>query len=373
MFNTIASAFSNMNGYFSGLSSPSVTLDKNDARRLAEVEAARADQVPDVLDHDRIEIAEVDALDRRDDHPGLEVAGAVGDDLNRPCAGPRDPLRVPGGLEIPLDDEAPHRRGAGSVVSSSVVLPDPGAERTLTTKSPAAANRSRRPRAISSFLRDDVALQIDDPDTPVASTHHLHRLPNDPRDLDLPALNEPERRCAACAALSRALIEAETIHRRLSHSARAGTISTTSSAPRAGARARATSQANDKRLGLDAAELPDPNRDASRPDQQRPVAAATRNFLLDDFEDRAGYPQLVHAAPGRVLQAIRPIHPSPPPPKLPVGGGTRDTMKALPDHAGHVREPVPISVIQNPRLTSFTLPFILRYVIGEDDQQVGRI
>ena len=116
-----------MCGYFSGLSSPSVTEMTTTLRCLAEVEQRRADQVADVLDEQELPSSGCSALEgagapwsasRWQPAPVLTwTARAPG----RP-----DPLGVEDGLLVALDHADRPARASAMVRSSSVVLPAPG-------------------------------------------------------------------------------------------------------------------------------------------------------------------------------------------------------------------------------------------------------
>ena len=84
-----------MCGYFSGLSSPSVTEMITTLALLAEVEQRRADQVADVLDEEpAIPASGRSACERPLQHGGVEMAAGAGVDLDRTGAGAADPLGV---------------------------------------------------------------------------------------------------------------------------------------------------------------------------------------------------------------------------------------------------------------------------------------
>ena len=104
MLTTTRSAAANMCGYFSGLSSPSVTEMTTTLRVLADVEERRADQVADVLDEQqRARRAGRASRSARLHHRGVEVAAGAGVDLDGAGAGARDPVGVERGLLVALD------------------------------------------------------------------------------------------------------------------------------------------------------------------------------------------------------------------------------------------------------------------------------
>ena len=102
---TATSAVLKMVGYLSGLSSPSVTDSKHDAKVLAEIVRRRTDEVADVLDEQEIELLERPVGHGVFDHRRLEVAERAGRDLPDRRTAPGQALRVVVGREI-----ADHRR-----------------------------------------------------------------------------------------------------------------------------------------------------------------------------------------------------------------------------------------------------------------------
>ena len=88
------SAARNMCGYFSGLSSPSVTERITDLGALAEIEQRRADEIADVLDHDDGAGGGPQFLQPARDHVGFEMASRPGVDLHRRGARGADALAV---------------------------------------------------------------------------------------------------------------------------------------------------------------------------------------------------------------------------------------------------------------------------------------
>ena len=67
----------NISGYFSGLSSPSVTERDHHPRVLADPELGRADEVADVLDHEQVDLVQRDRRQRRAHHVRVEMALAA--------------------------------------------------------------------------------------------------------------------------------------------------------------------------------------------------------------------------------------------------------------------------------------------------------
>ena len=152
MLTTTRSATANMCGYFSGLSSPSVTEITTTLAVLADVEQRRADQVADVLHEQQRALRRVELVQRAVHHLRVEVAARAGVDLHGPGAGAPDPVGVEGGLLVALDhadlvvaaelgDGAlQQRRLARARASSSRSTPSPGVRRAT----PARARRPRR-------------------------------------------------------------------------------------------------------------------------------------------------------------------------------------------------------------------------------------
>ena len=132
-------ATAKVSGYLSGLSSPSVTERIDDLVRLAEIEACRTNEVADILDEqDRFRLSGK-LVERVPDHMGVEVTAAPGVDLHCGHARGADALGVDGGLLIALDngDRQPDFNSS-MVLTSSVVLPEPGLETRLIAKTPAS-------------------------------------------------------------------------------------------------------------------------------------------------------------------------------------------------------------------------------------------
>ena len=153
-----------MCGYFSGLSSPSVTEMTTTLARLAQVEQRRADQVADVLDeHHADPAAGASAVQRPAHHVGVEVAAGAGVDLHhaaRPSRRIRSASSV--GLLVALDDgDRPLVASSRIVRSSSVVLPAPGELIRLRAR----MCRVREPAAVRGregvVALQDVALDLD--------------------------------------------------------------------------------------------------------------------------------------------------------------------------------------------------------------------
>ncbi len=67
----------NISGYFSGLSSPSVTEVDHRARVLADAKLRRADEVADVLDDQQVDLVERHRRERRAHHVRVEMALAA--------------------------------------------------------------------------------------------------------------------------------------------------------------------------------------------------------------------------------------------------------------------------------------------------------
>ena len=143
-----------MCGYFSGLSSPSVTEMTTTLRVLAEVEQGRADEVADVLDeHARCRPRARASRARWATIVGVEVAAGAGVDLHGAGARPADPLGVEEGLLVALDHARPAGRSSAMVRSSSVVLPGPGELIRLSAVMPRSVEPARGCcAASSSFL-----------------------------------------------------------------------------------------------------------------------------------------------------------------------------------------------------------------------------
>ena len=104
---TATSAVLKMVGYFSGLSSPSVTDKQHDSKMLAEIVRRRTDQVADVLDEQEIQLIERPCGHGVFHHGRLEVTQRAGRDLPDRRATPGQALRVVLGREIADDGRDP--------------------------------------------------------------------------------------------------------------------------------------------------------------------------------------------------------------------------------------------------------------------------
>ena len=124
-----------MPGYFRGLSSPSVTLKKNDFGSFAEIVAGGANEIADVLDEQQAGALETHFVEMTIDHASIEMAGASGDNLadGKPVA------REAAGVVIRLNVAGENGDGVSGVkearvFSRSAVLPEPGELMRLTQK-----------------------------------------------------------------------------------------------------------------------------------------------------------------------------------------------------------------------------------------------
>ena len=75
-----------------------------DAQMLAQIILGGADQIADVLHDDGIDAAQVQQIDGPADHIRLQVAGALGIELDRPCAQPGQTGCILGSIQVALDD-----------------------------------------------------------------------------------------------------------------------------------------------------------------------------------------------------------------------------------------------------------------------------
>ena len=71
---------------------------------LAQVEAGRADQVAHVLDHQQIDVRQIELRGGRGGHVGVEMAGPFGVDLHDGHAQGLHPLGVDRAGDVALDD-----------------------------------------------------------------------------------------------------------------------------------------------------------------------------------------------------------------------------------------------------------------------------
>ncbi len=89
---TATSALLKMVGYFSGLSSPSVTDMSTRRKIFAKIVGGRTNEIADIFDEEKIEVVEIPAFQGALDHRGFEMAESAGGDLfhGRPAAGEAD-------------------------------------------------------------------------------------------------------------------------------------------------------------------------------------------------------------------------------------------------------------------------------------------
>jgi len=73
--------------------------------RLAEVEARRAHEIADVLDHEDCTCRRYEPVDSLADHVGVEVTALAGVDLDSARAGRADPIGVVARFLVALDDD----------------------------------------------------------------------------------------------------------------------------------------------------------------------------------------------------------------------------------------------------------------------------
>ena len=209
----------NISGYFSGLSSPSVTEQTITRASSPISKLGRADEVADVLDDSRSISSSGSARDRRADHVRVEVALAaeagVGVELGDRHVQAGEAVGVQRALHVALEHARRARRaGSSTTRSSSVVLPAPGALMKLTTVTPARSKSARLARgdrvvgverllddlhlgamhAASSTSIDSTSnsLPADDRDVAAAAARAAER-----RDLDLPLARARHRSAAA--------------------------------------------------------------------------------------------------------------------------------------------------------------------------------
>ena len=148
MLSSIRSAAANMSGYFSGLSSPSVTESTTTLCASPRSNAAGQTRLPTF------------SMNSAEPGGGASVSRAwptICASRWQPLpvliwiagrAGGADALGVVGGLLIALDHATAMRSFSASIVlTSRVVLPEPGLETTLSANTPRAAKARRLSRA----------------------------------------------------------------------------------------------------------------------------------------------------------------------------------------------------------------------------------
>ena len=200
------SALRNITGYFSGLSSPSVTDERDHVDGLAEVVDGGADEVADVLDEQIVELAPGKVVQRVVDHLGVEVTGRSGRDRLAPNARGPQPLGVVVGGEIageradamPAAERARGRfehRGLAGARRSHQVDRDHAARRESARDCapPCARCRPESARAPPPARARDRRIRT------CRTSRHLHL---DPIEHDLVARRESRRRRRSAAQRS---------------------------------------------------------------------------------------------------------------------------------------------------------------------------
>ena len=77
----------------------------NDAEVFAEIVVGGADEIADVFDDEQVEVGEVGIFEGLGDHQGVEMAGAVGLELDGVDAEGADSVGVAFGFDVAFDDE----------------------------------------------------------------------------------------------------------------------------------------------------------------------------------------------------------------------------------------------------------------------------
>ena len=93
-----------MGGYFSGLSSPSVTDSSTTRRSSPKSYCGGTDEIADVLDDEEIQAGQVQLLQSAGHHVRFEMADRAGGDLHHRRAGLAQALGVVVGGQIADDD-----------------------------------------------------------------------------------------------------------------------------------------------------------------------------------------------------------------------------------------------------------------------------